>query len=761
MLAGSFSSSLLGLGGCGDLRATTVSNGVAAQSVLESTGWEEVSTLGSGARGAVLLVRRRSGGEKCALKRSTLAEVRALKALSRCRNVVRLFETFATADASSAADELWARLEWLEGGSLRDYLRSRRDQKVSDVSARFLLSELLRGLEDIHKIGWMHRDVKAENVGLSSGITQGCRVRLLDFDVATEVPGGRSLHEVVGTVENMAPEVFEGAYDERADCWSLGVIAYEVLFGYRPFNDACIDQVEEMVRNWRRYLLLPFDAAEAPASFVRCLLTGAEDRMTCTCALEHAWLNEGSGCGMSLAAELPPSYATSRRSSMPSCLEPRSAPQGYHVAWPPVAGASAGCAAAESPPHLGGRGGDSSLEVDSLSRIRQSLSTWHSSFSGRVSAGGMASAVVSTDHHAGHRGMNGPAPATRAGRAQASTFHPDVTPRGAELGPSAAEIRAEEESHADYLLQVRKRTEEMLRSAATAASQANAEYEANKREREEQRAAHVEPARAEATSAGDASETFGAEPEQMPPSPQKRSPGVAAAMAELEDKQETASSLSHLREVRERTRAITSLMAAEYERRRVEAEAERAQERAQTQAPRAEAAAAAAPASAVPIVAPAPISTPTSPPPAMAPAQDSTVGSLSHLRDVRERTRELLRRMTAVSLEEAQVAPAAASPAAAAAVSPASAAAAPRSPAAGTDEASDPGGQDFSASDVSDGGPGSPTAYLRAQRTRTQQLLWSLRAAAYDEQVNSADASSHAREPGRGTLAVESEMTTG
>tara|TARA_B100000768_G_C11115451_1_gene305173 strand:+ start:407 stop:745 length:339 start_codon:yes stop_codon:yes gene_type:complete len=94
-------------------------------------------------------------------------------------------------------------------------------------------------------------------------------VKLLDFDIAVPLPGnGNMLTDVVGTVENMAPEVFGGCYDERADSWSVGIVAYEMLFGYRPFNDASTDRIQEMVQNWQRYLCIPSDSSKDASSFL-------------------------------------------------------------------------------------------------------------------------------------------------------------------------------------------------------------------------------------------------------------------------------------------------------------------------------------------------------------------------------------------------------------------------------------------------------------------------------------------------------------
>lgn len=262
------------------------------------TGWEEVETLGRGARGPVVSIRRADGrGPISALKRSTHHEVEALKALSNCRNIVELEEIFL------CSGQVLARLECMEGGSFRSYLRARPPGRVSEDVVRYVVGQVLEGLQDMHQSGWMHRDVKAENIGLGCELSswgyRDCTVKLLDFDVAVEVGCG-GLSEVIGTVENMAPEVFKGSYNELADIWSVGIITYEALYGYRPFNDANVDRIEEMVRNWQRYLLFPFDAAELPAHFIRLMLADPEERAAAGTVRHHRWLRPGH-----IESELP------------------------------------------------------------------------------------------------------------------------------------------------------------------------------------------------------------------------------------------------------------------------------------------------------------------------------------------------------------------------------------------------------------------------------------------------------------------------
>ncbi|CAK0911977.1 unnamed protein product [Prorocentrum cordatum] len=270
--------------------AAKAAAGDTALEAFLSRGWEEAGLLGIGARGQVLHVRRRGcGGPGSALKLTSADEVRALQELSR--NVVELEEAFT----APGPGEAWARLELLEGGSLRGLLRERRPAALPEDTARWVLCQVLQGLEDLHHAGWMHRDLKAENIGIREppGLVSAPRVKLMDFDSAVRVPPRpEALADVIGTVENMAPEVFDGQYDERADCWSLGVVTYECLFGYRPFNDASVDRVEEMVRHWDRYLHFPSEhgVGRDARDLVQGLLQDRESRLSSAEALRHHWL---------------------------------------------------------------------------------------------------------------------------------------------------------------------------------------------------------------------------------------------------------------------------------------------------------------------------------------------------------------------------------------------------------------------------------------------------------------------------------------
>jgi serine/threonine-protein kinase len=149
--------------------------------------------------------------------------------------------TVATYDVGEAADgTLFIAMELLRGESLHD--RITEAGTLHWRGALDIIRQLCSSLAEAHDLGIIHRDLKPANVHLCAGDS----VKLLDFGIA-KVTGGEvddgaqltRLGQTVGTLEYMAPEqIIGGNCEPRSDIYQLGVLAFEMITGRRPFAGA-------------------------------------------------------------------------------------------------------------------------------------------------------------------------------------------------------------------------------------------------------------------------------------------------------------------------------------------------------------------------------------------------------------------------------------------------------------------------------------------------------------------------------------------
>ncbi|XP_050069455.1 serine/threonine-protein kinase 32A [Anopheles maculipalpis] len=197
--------------------------------------------IGKGSFGKVCIVQKKDSGNLFAMKYvsrnvcigrgalgGVLKEVELLASLEH-PFLVNLWFSFQD------EEDLFMVCDLLAGGDLRYHLQ--HQVEFSEAGVSLLVCELGSALDYLQKQRVVHRDIKPDNILLDE---EG-HAHLTDFNIATRLPPDGLACSMSGTKPYMAPEVFMCALEEIAgysypvDWWSLGVVAYELRSGNRPF----------------------------------------------------------------------------------------------------------------------------------------------------------------------------------------------------------------------------------------------------------------------------------------------------------------------------------------------------------------------------------------------------------------------------------------------------------------------------------------------------------------------------------------------
>ncbi|GJN73038.1 serine/threonine-protein kinase cot-1 [Purpureocillium lilacinum] len=287
-----------------------------------------VKIIGKGAFGEVKLVQKKGDGKVYAMKsliktemfrKDQLAHVRSerdILAESDSPWVVKLYTTFQDSYF------LYMLMEFLPGGDLMTMLI--KYEIFSEDITRFYIAEIVLAIEAVHKLGFIHRDIKPDNILLD----RGGHVKLTDFGLSTgfhrlhdnnyyqQLLQGKSnrprdrnsvaidqinltvsnrsqindwrrsrrlmAYSTVGTPDYIAPEIFTGhGYSFDCDWWSLGTIMFECLVGWPPFCAEDSHDTYRKIVNWRQTLYFPDDitlGVEAE-NLIRSMVCNTENRL--------------------------------------------------------------------------------------------------------------------------------------------------------------------------------------------------------------------------------------------------------------------------------------------------------------------------------------------------------------------------------------------------------------------------------------------------------------------------------------------------
>lgn len=183
------------------------------------------------------------------LRKRFIQEARAIAALDH-PHIIRIFSFHAD-------EELYLVMEYVPGGSLREYLKrlQTEDKYIEITEAVVLIRHLAAALNYAHNQGMIHRDVKPDNVLLKRTTASGegsirFNALLTDFGLAKLADNAivqTAGHNPMGTLPYMPPEQIRGeGMDGRTDLYALGILMYELLVGKLPFTPRNIPEAARM-----------------------------------------------------------------------------------------------------------------------------------------------------------------------------------------------------------------------------------------------------------------------------------------------------------------------------------------------------------------------------------------------------------------------------------------------------------------------------------------------------------------------------------
>jgi len=193
--------------------------------------------LGSGGMGTVYLGKDTRTDTTVAIKQLK-SEIATAETIERFRregealrelnhpNIVKMLDTF------EHEGQHYLVMEFVSGGDLKGMIDA--DDKLEIPQIVNMAIDLADALTRAHRLNIIHRDLKPANVLIGEdGV-----LRLTDFGVAHVGSQERvtDTDAIVGTIDYLPPEAFEGSFDERGDIWAFGVMLFEMLAGERPFT---------------------------------------------------------------------------------------------------------------------------------------------------------------------------------------------------------------------------------------------------------------------------------------------------------------------------------------------------------------------------------------------------------------------------------------------------------------------------------------------------------------------------------------------
>lgn len=243
--------------------------------------------IGKGSFGFVILAKSKKNNLTYALKQTRKVDVikkKGMKFVLRERKALRAIDNpFVVKLCGSFQDRacVYLVLEYVPGGDLGWLQYSKLNQRLPEDDARFYASEILVALQYMHSVGYMHRDVKPENILLD----QDGHIKLGDFGFAKSVDKNGRCFTNLGTPHYLAPEQLDihnkAGYTAIVDWWSYACLLFCLVDGECPFGKPDSTRYEVYLRVMKsKYRMSKHFSPPLKKMLKQMFLAKAEKRLT-------------------------------------------------------------------------------------------------------------------------------------------------------------------------------------------------------------------------------------------------------------------------------------------------------------------------------------------------------------------------------------------------------------------------------------------------------------------------------------------------